>query len=565
MKNIVPLALALSLALVTGGYTQDRADVVEAITPSSAIMFMKTARIKNLVGSVTFVSENLLHREYVEKFNKKRDDIRNKTGIDPLDVEALKKAGIDVDRSASMAVYARGKRNEERMLLFIPVLDDKIFPLKFVEILKKMANPEKADLYPAITEYKNHTVYQSHKDIFTTALDGVFVIGSTGELIRSVIDVKENSAGYLAIDPMYMDYTARLNKNYDLRAYATRDYLKEALKRRPRPDGEQKGNQNKVTGPAYMDAAELMDVMYIADAAGGKPSVRSELDRLATGPSPFNAVDYASLGATVTPAAVTIDVAARFNSASGSVNTFLDVIRTGMSDRALYVKNASTYAYVSFDFSKIEELCRSSAAGCGYYAQFKDEVREDLGIDFEKDVLPQYSGVLNIIAGQPKGGGGGYLFFLPMNDPEQCKAVWEKSSAYLKEKFKGTERYGTDTIGGARSFWHVDSKNNRIHLLYDRRGLYMGNDRELIGIALAGKELKKPRPADGVLNRLGENVFFLANMKKDSFFGALLMLYSYRNKEISGIVDMMTDLNIIGVKNDAYLSFDVTIGLAKRR
>ncbi len=566
MKNIVPLALVLSLALVTGGYTQDRADIVESITPSSAILFMKTARIKSLVGSVKFVSENLLHREYVEKFNKKRDDIRTKTGIDPLDIEALKMAGIDVDRSASVAVYARGKRNEERVLLFIPVMDDKIFPLKFVEILRKMANAENADLYPAITEYKGRPIYQSHKDIFTTAIDGVFIIGSTGELIRGVIDVKENSAGYLAIDPKYMDYSARLSRNYDLRVYATRDYLKEAVKRRPRPEGEQpKGGQNKVTDAGMMGAAALMDVAYIADAAGGKPSIQSELDRLTTGPSPFNAVDYVSLGASVTPSAVTIDIAARFNGASGSVNTFLDVIRTGVSDRALLVTNASTYAYVSFDFDKIGELCRKSAAGCGYYAKFKDEVREDLGIDFETDVVPYHSGVVNIIAGEPKGGGGGYLFFLPMNDPEKGRAVWEKSSAYLREKFKGTERFGTDMIGGARSFWHVDSKNNRVHMLYDRRGLYLGNDRELIGMALAGKELTKPQPADSVLNRLGGNVFCLAHMKKESFFGALLMLYSYRNKEISGIVNMMTDLTLIGEKNDAYLSFDVTIRLLKRR
>jgi hypothetical protein len=565
MKKILPLALMLSLAFVTGGYSQDRADVVESITPSSAIMFLKTARIKNLIGTVRFVTENLLHREYAEKFNKKVSDIKSKTGIDPLDLESLKQAGIDVERSMSMAMYAQGKKNEDRMLLFVPVMDEKIFPLKFVEILKKMAGAEKADVFPAITEYKNRTVYQMGKDIFTTALDGVFVIGSTGELLRSVIDSKENSAGYLAIDPMYMDYMSRLKKNYDVRVYVTRDFLKDALKSRPRPEGEQKGGGKKVTGPGYPGAAGLMEVLYVADASGEKPSMQSEIDRLATGPSPFNAVDYASLGGSVNPSAVDIEIAVRFNNTSGTVNTFLDVIRTGVYDRALQVKNANTYAYVSFDFNKIEELCRNSVAGCGFYGQIKDEIRGDLGIDFEKDVLPYYSGVLNIIAGQPKGGGGGYLFFLPMNDQEQVKKVWEKSSSYLKEKFKGTERYGTDTIGGARSFWHIDSKNNRIHMVYDRRGLYMGNDRELLGMALAGKELKQPVPGDAVLSRLGGNVFFLAHIKKESFFGALLMLYAYRNKEISGIVDMMTDLNVIGEKNGAFISFDVMIRLMKRK
>lgn len=564
MKPILPLALVLSLALVPAGHTQDRADVVEAITPASASMFLKTARIKELVGTVKFVSENLLHRDYADKFSKMLENIKAGTGIDPLDPEALTNAGIDVGRSASLAIYPSGKRNEERMLIFIPVLDDKTFPLKFVEILKKMAKTKNADLYPAITEYKNHAVYQSHRDIFTTAMDGVFIIGSTGELLRSVIDARVNGSGFLAADPLYVEYASRLSKNYDLRAYVTRDFLKEALKRRPKPDGEQKGEQKKVTG-GPLDAAGLIEAAYFADASAGGPSVRSELDRLETGPSPFNAVDYASLGVKVTPAAVDIDIRARFNSGSGSVNTFLDVIRTGMYGRALEVKNASTYAYVSFDFNRIEELCRKSAAGCGYYAQFKDEVREDLGIDFEKDVLPHFSGVLNIVAGEPKGGGGGYLFFLPMNDAGRTKAVFDKSSAYLREKFKGTARYGADTIGGVQSFWHVDSKNNRIHMLCDGRGLYLGNDRELIGMALAGRELRNHQAAGGVLSRLGENVFFLAHMKKDSFFGALLTLYSYRNKEISGVVNMMSDLNVIGVKDNTSLSFDVSIGLVKRK
>jgi len=393
----------------------------------------------------------------------------------------------------------------------------------------------------------------------------VFIVGSTGELIRNVIDVKADNTGYLAIDPMYVDYQSKLKKNYDLRAYATRDFLKDAVKSRVKADGNKKKDEKKDTGPSAFNRAMLMEAAYIADAAGSKPSARSELDRLSTGPSPFNAVDYAFLGATVNPAEIDIDLAARFNNSSGTVNTFLDVIKTGMSGRALHVKNASTYAYVSFDYNKIEELCRASAAGCSYYTQFKDEIRSDLGIDFDKDIVPSYSGVLNIIAGQPKGAGGGYLFYLPMNDPAQGKKVLEKSSGFLKEKFKGTERYGTAKIGGIESFWYIDSKNNKNHMVTDKRGIYLGNDPALIGMALSSKDISRPEAADGVINKLGGNVFFLTYMKKESFFGALLMLYAYRNKEISGVVDKMTELYLIGEKSDSMLSFGLKIKLMKRK
>jgi hypothetical protein len=569
MKKHMLIVLIIFCSLVTGGYSQERADVVEAITPSSAMLFIKTSRIKNLVVSVKFVADNLLHKDYAEKFTRKINEIKTKIGIDPMEIESLKKAGIDVERTASMAMYPEGKRNEERILLFIPVLDEKTFPLKFVEIIKKMAGTEKADLYPTITEYKNYTIYQIHKDIFTTAMDGVFIVGSSGELIRNVIDVKVDNTGYLAIDPMYVDFQSKFKKNYDLRAFVTRDFLKETVKRHIKADTNQKKDEKKEekkdTGPSAFNKAMLMEAAYIADAAGNQPSARSELDRLSSGPSLFNAVDYGFLGVSVNPSEIDIDVAARFNNSSGTVNTFLEVIKTGMSGRALYVKNASTYAYVSFDYNKIEELCKASAAGCGYYAQFKDEIRNDLGIDFDKDVVPSYSGVLNIIAGQPKGAGGGYLFYLPMNDPAQGKKVWEKSSGFLKEKFKGTERYGTAKIGGMESFWYIDSKNNKNYMVSDKRGVYLGNDPELIGMALSSKDISKPEATDGVINKLGGNVFFLTYMKKDSFFGALLMLYAYRNKEISGIVNNMTDLYLIGEKSDAMLSFGLKIKLMKRK
>jgi len=153
MKKHMLMVLLILCSLVPGGFPQERADVVEAVTPSSAMLFIKTSRIKNFVVSVKFVADNLLHREYAEKFARKINEIKTKTGVDPMDIESLKKAGIDVDRTASMAMYPEGKKNEERMLLFIPVLDEKTFPLKFVEILKKMAGTEKLDLFPAITEY----------------------------------------------------------------------------------------------------------------------------------------------------------------------------------------------------------------------------------------------------------------------------------------------------------------------------------------------------------------------------------------------------------------------------
>lgn len=564
MKKSLPLILALLIASISNIYPQERVDSVESITPTGVMLFIKTSRVKQAVVSLKFIVDNLLSKEDADKFNRKKDDIKNKLGFDPMDIESLKNAGIDVGRTASMAIYPKGRRDEERILLFIPVLDDKTFPLKFVEILKRIGGNDKADVYPAITEYNGHTLYQIGRDIFTTAFDGVFIVGSTGDLLRSVIDTKVNNSGFLALDPLYSDCLAKTKKNYDLSAFVTRDFLKDVMKKDVKKETGPQKEEKKNSGDSAFNDAVLTNVNYMVQAAGSQPSVRSELDKLSTGPSPFNSVDYAFLGGSVKPAEVDVDIAARFNNTSGTVNTFLDVMKTGATGKALYVKNATTYAFLSLNFNKIEELCRNSVAGCTYYDGIKGQIKEELGIEFDRDILPYYNGVMNIVAGQPKGAGGGYLLYLPMDDPAQGKKAWEKSSAYCAEKFKGTERYGTAKIGGERAFWYVDSKNSRIYVACDRRGLYMGNDQELMAAALAGREIGEKSVRDDVMSRLGGNVFFLTHIKKESYFGTLLTLLAYRTREISGIIDKMTDLYIIGEKADNFVSMAIKIKLMKR-
>lgn len=567
MKKLLPLILVLFLAVISDLYPQDRVDAVESFTPSRVMLFVKTSRVKNAVVSLKFVVDNLLSPEHAEKFNKKKNDIKNRLGFDPMDIESLKNAGIDVNRTASLAIYPKGSRGEERILLFIPVMDDRTFPLKFVEVLKRISANNNADIYPAITEYNGHTMYQIRRDVFTAAFDGVFIIASAGDLLRSVIDTKVNNAGYLALDPMYADYIAKTKKNYDLRAFATRDFLKDIMKKEEKKNTEPPPSKDEKKGPAdsAFNDAVMTNVRYVAGVAQNQPSVRSELEKLSVGPSPFNAVDYAFIGGSVKPTEIDIDLAARFNNASAPVNTFLDIMKTGSSGKSLYVKNATTFAFISLDFNKIEELCKNATAGCAYYSSIKEQIREEMGIDFDRDIVPSYSGVLNIFAGQPRGAGGGYVFYFPIDDPAQGKKAWEKSSAYLAGKFKNTERYGTAPIGGVKSFWYVDAKNNRNYVACDRRGLYLGNDRELMATVLAGKEIGDRSVKDDVISRLGANVFFLAHIKKESYFGTLLTLFTYRAKGLSAVINKMTDLYVTGEKVDGFISLNVKTRLMKRQ
>jgi hypothetical protein len=571
MKRFLSLSMVLILIPASGVYTQERADVVEAFTPSPAMLFVKTSRVRDLVESVNFAARNLLVQETADSLNKKREEFKRKTGVDPLDTESLKNAGIDVERTLGLALYPPVGSHEDRTLVFIPVKDEKIFPLKFVEILKKLGGDEKLDLYPVITAYRNHTVFQIRKDIFSTAFDGEFMVASTGELIQRVIDIKEDNAGYLSLDPQYMDYMSKMQKNYDLRAYATRDFLKQASRIRKKFNDmlrEKKKDEEpeKTEGGKGSYTLRTLPIHMMYAAAKGEEGPQKKTESIfSEGPSPFNSVEYASLGVTVEPTDVAVDLAVKFNNTSPRVNTFLGVIKTGMSEKAIYVGNAAASAFISIDFNKIEELCGSPGTGCAYYEDFKKTIRSELGIDFRRDFIPYYSGIVDVVAGRPRGAGGGYLIYLPMSQADRGKRLWNTIGEYLKKKFKGTDRFGTGRIDAADSFWFIDSRNSKIYSVCDARGLYIGNDPELIKTVLSSRLIKDAPEGDFFGKKLDPNVFFLAYVSKESLFGALVTLFAYRHKSMRGLVERMADFYLVGKKIDSYVSIDLVINLLKRK
>lgn len=564
MKKIVSFIVLMILASAAS-FADERADVVESITPSSAILFVKTSRIKDFVKPVNFFTAYLLPEEMISKFTRKRDDLKNRTGVDVTNLDSLKKAGIDTGRTASLAVFGPDRTGQERMILFIPVFDEKTFPLKFVEIIKKNAASESVDLYPVLTEYKGRTLYQVHRDMFAVSIDGVFVVASTGELARAVIDVREGGgAGSLALDPNFIDYTASVKKNYDLRAYVARGLLKGLFQNRTRPRKKTDENKKEEEGGdkpvSVRDASPSLRL--VADTVPVNPE-SDEADKLAQGPSPFNSVDYVSLGAIIRPEAAILDIAAKFNNSSATINMLLDAINPGAA-RSIKVVNPATSACLSIDFSKIEEYCKNQEAGCRYYSSFKREIMEELGIDFTRDVLPGFSGVINLIAGQPRGFGGGYAVFLPM-EVAAARKIWDKSSQFLKNKFKGTDRYGAGKLGTSPSFHYVDSRNSTIHVVCDRRGIYLGNDTEILAELLAGKDVKDLFGGDPAAPKADGSEFLYLHIKKESFFGALILLQAYRTREVGGVVDRLKDIIMTGRKSGNFVSLDVKVNLEKRK
>ena len=145
-------------------------------------------------------------------------------------------------------------------------------------------------------------------------------------------------------------------------------------------------------------------------------------------------------------------------------------------------------------------------------------MKEDLGLDFQADVVPSFSGVMNMVTGEPKGAGSGYALYLPMNDAAQSGKILDKAAAYLKEKYKGTERFGTVTIGGAKSYWYIGAKSGKTYISRDRRGLYMANDAELMAATMAGKETGQVQLSGGARQESGRQGLFHDLHEKGELF-----------------------------------------------
>ena len=536
MKKYMPLLIVVLMLFAQPSSPQERADLVEAFTPASAVCVVKTSRLNKFMTALNTAIQKFFPQKEAESISKMRSEIKAKTGVDFLDVESLKKAGIDTNRTASLAIFPKGARGEGQFLIFLPVNDVKAFPLAFIAFFRKASR--NTEEYPVISPYRDFTVYQIGKDMFITSFDATCAIGSTGEIIRKVIDVKADNTGHLAVDPRYADYLNRYTRSGDLSVYMTRELLKEATAKARRQMSE--GSSTEQQAPKEGE---------------------TEIDRFMKGPSPFNAVDYASLDLSASGTRVDASVSIRFNEQDPSVNAVMNVIRLGAAGNALYLRGAATYIFLSLDLPKLEEFCSGKATGCSSYQDFKDSLHQELGIDIAKDIAPFINGPINIIAGQPKGAGGGFCIYLPLRD-NQSKKVWDASSAYLKNKFHGTERFG---VSGANTYWYIDGKNVRTSVAWNEKGIYLSNDPALLNQTMAAKDMTDAPADDALAARLGKNVFFLAMIKKDSFFGALLSLYANREQWLSPLINQMEEFWVIGEKNGLFVTFEASVHIRKKK
>ncbi|HOP64829.1 MAG TPA: hypothetical protein PK906_15740, partial [Spirochaetota bacterium] len=243
------------------------------------------------------------------------------------------------------------------------------------------------------------------------------------------------------------------------------------------------------------------------------------------------------------------------------VDMLLGLLKTGENGKSLYVQSADSTIFLSLNYKYLDNLCRSGIPMCTQYNQSKEEMKKLAGIDFEKDILPYYSGVMNIfsIDSGASGGMGDVVVFLPVNDEKKIRELWGKFRGVVKAKYSKQKKFGDERIGGKRGFWYIDETQMRFFVVYDNRGIYAGNSTGLIKAAIKSDTMSKAKNTGRLGRLLNDKTFFLVNIKKNNFIKNILMMRAQGTPGLSTGLSLIGEVNLFCEKKDKLVSVDFDI------
>lgn len=509
----------------------------ESLTPSDVNLFVKSKEIVKLLKTFNYLVFNLMDEQQKSEMLAERDKFRDKTGIDYLDEKSVRNAGIDTGRPVSFANFDKDN-TDEVMLIFLPVLNEKEFPLKFIEMVKKTNadNPEVV-ISPVTTTYKNVTVYQVKNDLYIAPANGYLLIGSTGDIIRRVLDVRASRNGSLILDEHYKDYLTKEKNRYDINAFVTKKFIKQM--------NTPSGGQNY--------GLYSMSNFVLAQSDSGMKNLENS--------SAFDSIDYISAGMGFDGNKFQMNASAKLAKDNPYVDLILGFLKTGVQNKSLYVPAADTTLFMSMNLKYLDNFCKGEIEWCTQYNSFKEQLKTDMGIDFEKDFIPYHEGGINVMAldSASSGGMGDLIVFVPMSDSKKIEELWLKMRKGFQAKYGKTKKFGEEKIGGKRGFWFIDESQMRFFVSFDQRGIYAGNSTGLMKSGIGSKTVDMAVNTGRFGKVINDKTFFLLNIKKNAFLKALMQMRSQGNQDIAKGINRIGEIFLFCEKRDGLISVDFEV------
>ncbi len=555
MKRAVP-ALIIVIALGARISPQDQGRPFESILPESPFLLVRTVNLGDCLESVRLVINRLLSDGDRARVTEEIAIIERRTGINLLDENSLKKTGIDPARRAALAYYSGMQERGERIALLIPVLDAKSFHLGFPEILRKASGRPDADMYPVISSYRSRSVHQIGKDIFTSAVDGYFIVASEGGLLQNIIDTAEDGAGSLALDPAYRDYLQKKKEDSDVDIYMKREFLAETAKKFLELIS---GAPQEKTGPQNGDGGEKSGK---EDSDWREPGRGNDPDRDGI-EGWFSSVNYAAVGLSVRKGRLMVDAGVDFDRSVGRTADLLESIKGGVIGGALYNADANTLLVLGLDLGRFESFCAGDGVLCTYYSGIKKKIMRDYAIDISVDIVPSSAGIVCFFMGSdsyPTLNSSSVVYF-PLRD---SGAIAEKTASRLVSLGKKDDVWGEIVIKGSRGFWYVGPSGRKSNLVFDKRGVFMGNNTDLIGVCIGSGTLSSMVKGSPIGARIDGDTFLFGLIKKNSFLKTMLMMQSGKPGKGMNFFQKIGDIGVSGKRKDGYVSFLLDVDILHR-
>lgn len=507
----------------------------ESMIPADVNMFMKTRELSKVSRSLNFIVFGLLGESERGGMVSSRNSFRDMTGIDFLDEMSLANAGVDTSRPVSFANFNRDTKDNVRVL-FIPVVNEKEAPLRFIELVRKVAagRPEVAVDVVSVS-YKNITVYQVTGTIYTASMNGYLLIGSTGDILRRVIDVRDSRSGSLMHDVKYRDYIARGKNGHELNVFITADFFKEAAS---------SAGRDVKTGYGH-----VIDLIPVSGDAAGKKKGFTLAD----------SIDYVAAGFTADGNRILMNASAKFVADNPYIDILTGFLKTGVQNQSLYVPLADSNMYLSMNLRYLDNLCKGEIDWCASYNELKQQIMKGYGIDLERDFIPYHTGGINIfsIDSATAGGVGDVLLFIPMIDGGKTGELWGKIKKGMQTRFGAEKRFGEEKIGNRNGFWYIDQKRVRYFVSYDRRGIYAGNNTSLMKSVIDSPAMESAVNTGRYGKLINDKTFFLLNIKKNTLVRAMLEARARDNAELSRYINRIGELFIYCERRDGGISINV--------
>jgi|GEM_PF-4356492 len=487
----------------------------ERIVSSAAQVYVQTAPVKKLLESLNHAIDRVFDENTAMAVKLQRDRFLQKTGLDYLDEYSLRKLGVDTSRSISLAKFP-DFRNTSMMMFLIPVLDEEKFPLKFIEIIRKN-RPSDEDIYPVITPYKNHSIYQIGRDVFCTSVNCNFLIASNGDILRDSIDSLDDPSATLLYDKNYMKYMKELDDAQDVNVFVKGEMFKSLAQGKT-----VSGNRVKVN-------AKISSSMSLLNL--------SEM------------VEYIHGGMTIGKGDIFFTAGTRYyeNSEINSLLNIFKPMKTGMT-----IQNGDiSVMMLSLDMKSIKGLCgNKKSTVCEEFKLFSADLKKNTGLDFNRDLYGNYTGMVEVYSGTNKDKAVSYAAKFPMKSRKGSLAVWKKMRSHFSIKYGKGGGYRAVKAKGM-SVFRIGKDGARSYVVLSKSSVIIARDMDFLDKIIKGEGAKTGTPL------LKEQFMFL-HLKND-LLKYMVSGFGQRSLPAKGFLEKILDITASYRKKGSSMIFESTV------